>query len=71
MRKQQLASRLARQSGVVKAVAADQLERVVHDILTRLRKGEPASLPGLGTFVPGHKPRFRFDPGVRRRGGTK
>ncbi len=71
MRKKQLASRMARQSGVAKAVAADQLDRVVHEILTRLRKGEPASLPGLGTFVPGRKPRFRFDPGVRRRGGPK
>jgi hypothetical protein len=33
---------------------------VIHDILARLRRGEAASLPGLGRFVPGEG--FRFEP---------
>jgi len=69
MKKQDIASRLARRSGVSKAAAADQLDRLVHDILSKLRKGQPASLPGLGTFLPGPRPGFRFeDP---RSGGKK
>jgi hypothetical protein len=53
MTKKDLAERLARQARLSKAAAADQLDRVVHDILVRLRRGKPASLPGLGTFIPG------------------
>ena len=61
MRKTQLTSRLARQSGVTKAEAADQLDRVVHQIVTKLRKGRPAALPGLGHFEPGETWKFEFD----------
>jgi nucleoid DNA-binding protein len=65
MRKIQLAGRLARQSGVTKAEAADRLDRVVHQIVTKLRKGESANLPGLGHFLPakapGEKWIFEFD----------
>jgi nucleoid DNA-binding protein len=43
---------MARQSGVTKAEAADRLDRVVHQIVTRLRKGHVAALPGLGHFEP-------------------
>jgi nucleoid DNA-binding protein len=56
MRKIQLAGRLARQSGVTKAEAADRLDRVVHQIVTNLRKGRSATLPGLGQFLPGKSP---------------
>lgn len=74
MKKNDLAERLARQAGVSKPDAADQLDRVVHEILQSLRKGRPASLPGLGTFVPGQKPAFKFErPSLLRsaRGGKK
>ncbi len=60
MRKIQLASKLARQSGVTRAEAADQLDHVVHNIVTNLRKGKPANLPGLGQFTPGDKWTFEF-----------
>jgi len=56
MRKTHLAGRLARQSGVSKAEAADRLDRVVHQIISKLRKGHAASLPGLGEFIPGSSP---------------
>lgn len=51
MNKRDLAARLARSSGLPKAAAADQVDRVVNEILLRLRRGEPARLPGLGTLV--------------------
>jgi nucleoid DNA-binding protein len=61
MRKPEIAKRLARQSGVSNAEAADQLDRVVHQILSKLRKGKPAPLPGLGRFTPGPKGTYQFE----------
>lgn len=53
MKKAEIARRLARESGVTRAEAADRLDRVVHEILSSLRQGRKATLPGLGTFMPG------------------
>ena len=61
MDKDDLASRLARRTGKTKAAAADEVDRVVHQILAKLRRGERAPLPGLGTFLPGHNPGFEFE----------
>jgi nucleoid DNA-binding protein len=70
MKREQLARRLARASGISTAAAADQLDRVLSDIVRRVRHGRSASLPGLGTFRPGPKPVFEFEhglpPGARR-----
>jgi nucleoid DNA-binding protein len=60
MRKPEIAKRLARQAGVSHAEAADQLDRVVHQILSKLRKGKPAPFPGLGRFTPGPNGSYRF-----------
>jgi nucleoid DNA-binding protein len=60
MRKKQLAGQLARQSGVTKAEAADRLDRVVHQIVTKLRNGHSAALPGLGQFLPARAPGDRW-----------
>jgi nucleoid DNA-binding protein len=68
MKKHDLAKRLARQTHVSKAVAADQLDRLIHDILTKLRKGRAVSLPGFGTFTPGKKLSFQFESQDRKRG---
>jgi nucleoid DNA-binding protein len=62
MKKQQFAARLARHERLSPSAAADQLDRVIHDILKRLKKGEAVPLPGLGTFLPGRRPAFRFEP---------
>ena len=62
MKKEQLAKRLAKESHVSTAVAADQVDRIVSDLLVRLRKGQAVSLPGLGTFQPGSGTEFQFDP---------
>lgn len=62
MKKQDIAVRLARKAGVSRAAAADRLDRLIHDILTELKRGNPVSLPGLGTFTPGKRLNFEFDP---------
>jgi nucleoid DNA-binding protein len=67
MRKPEIAKRLARQSGVTNAEAADQLDRVVHQILSKLRKGKTAPLPGLGRFTPGPAGSYLFE--NEKRGG--
>jgi nucleoid DNA-binding protein len=62
MKKPDIAKRIARQSGVTQAEAADRLDRVIHEILTDLRKGTPTSLPGLGRFVRGTDGKVSFEP---------
>ena len=61
MKKNQIARRLAKESKISTVTAADQLDRIVSDLLMRVRKGEPASLPGLGTFQPNSEKDFQFD----------
>jgi len=67
MRKEQLARRLAKESRISTAAAADQLDRMVSDILRRVRSGQSAALPGFGTFRPGRSPQFQFENSRRKR----
>jgi nucleoid DNA-binding protein len=53
MRKLEITKKLARRAGVSQAEAADRLDQVVHQILSRLREGKDTALPGLGRFSPG------------------
>lgn len=69
MKKEQLARRLAKECHVSPAAAADQLDRIVSDLLQRVRRGESASLPGLGTFQSGSQKEFHFDRDVSNAGG--
>ena len=69
MKREQLARRLAKESGVSTARAADQLDRIISEILTRVRKGQSAALPGFGTFRPGRGPRVQFDLGLPQDSG--
>jgi len=75
MKKEQLAKRLAKESHISTAVAADQVDRIVSDLLVRLRKGQAVSLPGLGTFQRGSQAEFQFDadhaPHAQRAGSKK
>ncbi len=61
MKKAQLARRLAKESGISTAAAADQLDSILTGILRRIRHGRSASLPGLGTFLPGPEAKFHFE----------
>jgi hypothetical protein len=45
--------KLAKSSSVTPAKAADQLDKVVHKLLQKLRKGEAVPLPGVGILTPG------------------
>lgn len=68
MRMPEIAKRLARRAGVTPAEGADQLDRVVHQILSSLRKGKPATLPGLGRFTHGPDGKIAFEREGRKRG---
>ena len=61
MQKSDLAKQLARTMRVTRAEAADELDRVVHRLTRRLKKGEAASLPGFGTFLPEAREEFPLE----------
>jgi nucleoid DNA-binding protein len=74
VKKDQLVRRLAIESGISAAAAADQLDGILAGILRRVRQGRSASLPGLGTFLPGPQPEFYFEqclPAGARRSRTR
>jgi nucleoid DNA-binding protein len=48
MKRKQLARDLARTAHMPAAAAQDRVDEVVHEILRRLRAGEPVDLEGLG-----------------------
>lgn len=60
MKKSDLTRQIARESKLTRAAAADELDRIVHELLERVRKGYPAELPGLGTFMPGLNGKLGF-----------
>jgi len=70
MKKSDLAKIMAKQSQVSQAEAADRLDRVVNQIISSLRRGRPARLPGLGQFTPGKEWEFQFDSG-KPKGGRR
>ena len=61
MKKSDIARRMARRAGLTPAEAADQLDRIVRQIVAELRAGRDAALPGLGKFTrrPGGEMAFR------------
>jgi hypothetical protein len=61
MKKPDIAKQLARRSHVSQAEAADRLDRVLHSILSDLRQGKEAALPGLGKFKQGPGGRVAFE----------
>lgn len=68
MKMPDIAKSMARRAGVSQAEGADRLDRVVHQILSNLRKGKPATLPGLGRFTHGADGQIVFEQEGRRRG---
>jgi nucleoid DNA-binding protein len=61
MKKEQVARRLARETHTSTAMAADQVDRIVSDLLLKVRRGQAVSLPGLGTFQAGTQKEFQFE----------
>ena len=66
MKSTEFTKRLAKKSKMSQAAAADQLDRVVHEILQRVREGKPANLPGLGLFGSGEDMDFGLEPKPKR-----
>ncbi len=62
MKRAEIAKRMARRAKVSEAEAADRLDRVVVEILSKVRKGQQAGLPGLGRFSPGPDGAIAFEP---------
>ena len=52
MEKNDFTKKFAQRTRSTRAVAADQVDRVINDLMRRLRAGKAASLPGLGTLLP-------------------
>jgi nucleoid DNA-binding protein len=67
MKKPDIAKRIARQSRVSEAEAADRLDRMIHQILSNLRKGRETPLPGLGTLTRGPDGKLAFEREGRKR----
>jgi nucleoid DNA-binding protein len=65
MKKPPLVKELTRKGRVQPAHAADQVDRVVDQLLRTLRAGKPARLPGLGTINPGKEWTFRAEENER------
>ncbi len=61
MKKLEIARKIARQAGVTEGEAADRLDGVVRHILSALRKGGEADLPGLGRFTRAPDGSVRFE----------
>jgi nucleoid DNA-binding protein len=65
MRKPEIVESMARRAGVSPGEAADRLDRMVHDILVRLRRRGQARLGELGTFTVGDDGAIRFEKAAR------
>ena len=61
MKKPEIAKQWARHQGLSEGEAADRLDRVVGEILSQVRKGGEAALPGVGKFVLGPDGKVVFD----------
>ena len=60
MKKSELAKRLAWQSNSTVSEAADRLDRMVGELVRRLKQGESAQLPGVGAFTRSRDGRLTF-----------
>ncbi len=61
MKKPEIAKKMARRAGVTSAEAADDLDRLVRQLLHDLRKQGQATLPGLGKLKQGRDGRLAFE----------
>lgn len=57
MKREQLAKTLARQTGLSKSDARNQVDELVHNILDKLRHGQQVKVPGVGKLLGNKKPR--------------
>ena len=55
MKQDELARQIAKQTQTSPAEAADRLDRVIHDLIRKMKQGKRTALPGLGELAPGQK----------------
>lgn len=59
MKKSGLVRDIARRRSLKAGDAADEIDRVITEIIRTLKCGHPAHLPGLGTITPGKQWTFQ------------
>lgn len=52
VKRKQIARALARQKRLAEPAARDQVDKLVHKMLKKLRKGQPVQIPGIGRLTP-------------------
>jgi nucleoid DNA-binding protein len=57
MKREELAKTLARETGLSKSEARNEVDELVHNILHKLRRGEQVKVPGVGKLVGNKRPR--------------
>lgn len=62
MKKLDIAKRIARDTGVTRAEAADRLDGVVRQVLADLRRHRESEFPGLGRLRQGPRGKLSFEP---------
>jgi nucleoid DNA-binding protein len=60
MKMPEIARSMARRGGVTHAEGADRLDRLIHQLLSDLRRGRSVALPGLGHFTRDERGRIAF-----------
>ena len=71
MTRSERAKMMARKLRLTNAQAADRLDQVVTEILNSVRRGEEASIPGLGKFRCDSGNAIQFEPEQRRPAGAR
>jgi nucleoid DNA-binding protein len=57
MKRDEIAKKLARKTGLTDSAARNEVDDLVHNILNKLRKGQQVKLPGVGKLLGNKKPR--------------
>jgi nucleoid DNA-binding protein len=57
MKREELAKKLARKTGLSDTAARIEVDELVHNILDKLRKGQQVKVPGVGKLVGNKRPR--------------
>jgi nucleoid DNA-binding protein len=57
MKRDEIAKKLARKTGLTDSAARNEVDNLVHNILNKLRKGQQVKLPGVGKLLGNKKVR--------------
>jgi nucleoid DNA-binding protein len=57
MKREEIAKKLARKTGLSDSAARNEVDELVHRILHKLRRGQPVKLPGVGKLLGNRQPK--------------